>query len=159
MFQWGSRASASAWQFVSTIFLESMGGILLAWIHQWDKAKGWLGFGDFGPIFKVTDSLKLLILLHWQFLVCTISPEPMVRISPNLHGYIIETSLKAWLDFSDLDLIFKVTGGLKYVNISLKLMYLLNRCLDSNQTSTAIPLGQFKELTVFWWPWPYFQGH
>ena len=35
------------------------------------------------------------------------------------------------------------------MNTSLKLIYLLNLCLDSDQNSTAIPLGQSKELTVF----------
>ena len=54
------------------------------------------------------------------------------------------------LDFGDLDLIFKVTGGLKYMKISLKLIYILNLFLDSDQTSTAIPLGQSEELTMLW---------
>ena len=62
------------------------------------------------------------------------------------------------LDFGDIDLISKVTGGLKYVKISFKLIYLLNLCLDSNQTNTAIPLGQSKELTMFWLPWFFFKG-
>ena len=35
------------------------------------------------------------------------------------------------------------------MKISLKLIYLLNLWLDSHQTSTGIPLGQFKELTLF----------
>ena len=34
------------------------------------------------------------------------------------------------------------------MQISLKLIYLLNLWLDSLQSSTSIPLGQFKELTV-----------
>ena len=78
-----------------------------------------------------------------------LSLEPIVRISPNLHEYSTETSLR--VDWILVTLtFFKVTGGLKYVKISLKLIYLLNLCLDSNQTSTAIPLGQSKELTMFW---------
>ena len=36
------------------------------------------------------------------------------------------------------------------MKISLKLIYLFNVCLDSDLTSTAIPLGQFKESTVIW---------
>ena len=36
------------------------------------------------------------------------------------------------------------------MKISLKLIYLLNSCLDSDQTSTPISLGQSKEFTVFW---------
>ena len=35
------------------------------------------------------------------------------------------------------------------MKISLKCIYLLNLCLDSVQTSTALPLGQSKELTMF----------
>ena len=34
------------------------------------------------------------------------------------------------------------------MKISLKLIYLLNLCLDSDQNSTGIPLGQSEELTV-----------
>ena len=76
--------------------------------------------------------------------------SPTLGMSPNLHGYMIGASLRVLLNFGYLDLIFKFTGGLKYVKISLKLIYLLNRCLDSDQISTAIPLGQCKELTMFW---------
>ena len=68
----------------------------------------------------------------------------MDRITLPLHGYIIETNLGV-LDFGDLDPIFKVTRGLKYVKISLKLIYHLNLWLDSHQTSRTIPLGQSKE--------------
>ena len=35
------------------------------------------------------------------------------------------------------------------MKISFKLIYLLNPCLDSDQTGTAIPLGQSKECTMF----------
>ena len=42
-------------------------------------------------------------------------------------------------------------------DISLKLTYLLNLWLDSHQSSTAIPLGQSKELTVFWYIDPIFK--
>ena len=51
----------------------------------------------FDPIFKVTGGLRQLILLCWfsvTIFVCVISLEPMVGILPNLHGYIMETSLR-----------------------------------------------------------------
>ena len=38
----------------------------------------------------------------------------MDGISPNLLGYITGTSLRADLDFGNLDLIFKVIGGLRW---------------------------------------------
>ena len=46
------------------------------------------------------------------------------------------------VDVGDLGIIFKVMGGLKYVKISLKLIYLLNLCLNFDQSSTALHLMQ-----------------
>ena len=69
---------------------------------------------------------------------------------------------KKWLDFGDLDLIFKVTPALWNSNLmekSLCAHYLLKQCLEFYQTSTDTSLGQGKELIRFWWPWPHFQGH
>ena len=43
--------------------------------------------------------------------------------------------------------------------ISIKLIYLLNHWLDSHQCSTAKPLGQSKELTMFWYIDPIFKGN
>ena len=37
--------------------------------------------------------------------------------------------------------------------------YLLNQMMDSGQTSYIVMLGWLKDLIIFWWPWPYFQGH
>ena len=102
-----------------------------------------LDFGDLDLIFKVTGGLT------WQFLVPTISPEPMDGISPNFRGYMIWTSLRAEQNFGDLDLIFKVTGGFRYVKISLKLMYLFSLWLDFHFTFIDIPMGQSQECTVF----------
>ena len=65
--------------------------------------------------------------------------------------------LRVEFDFVDLDLICKVTGGLQYEKISIKLIYLLNLLLDSHQATTAIPLGQSKELSMFWRPCPFFK--
>ena len=42
------------------------------------------------------------------------------------------------------------------MKISLKWIYLLNLWLDSQQSSTAIPFGQSKELTMFWYIDPIF---
>ena len=68
IFQCRSRASASAWAWgvVSIIFLESVGGILpnLHGYIIW-TVKGWLSFGNFDPIFKVTGGFRLLNLLCW----------------------------------------------------------------------------------------------
>ena len=36
------------------------------------------------------------------------------------------------------------------MKISLKMMYLLHLCLDSRQTSTAIPEGQSKEFIILY---------
>ena len=41
----------------------------------------------------------------------------------------------------------------------LSALYLLNQCVDLDQTSTDTLLGQGKEMIWFWWPWPRFQGH
>ena len=47
-----------------------------------------------------------------DFLVCTISFEPVVGFLPNLHGYtgIYWDITKNLLDFGDHDIIFKVTA-------------------------------------------------
>ena len=39
------------------------------------------------------------------------------------------------------------------MKISLKLRYRLNLWLDFHQSSTAVPLGQSKKLTMFWVTW------
>ena len=51
-----------------------------------------------------------------------------------------QDKLKSWLDFGDLGLIFKVTG--KIGDISLKLIYLLNLCLDSYQAGPSSAIGR-----------------
>ena len=66
---------------------------------------------------------------------------------------------KCWLDFDDLDPIFKVTGGLRLLENGLSTPCLLNEWIDFNQTCTSILLGHVKELIRFWWPWSHFQGH
>ena len=40
---------------------------------------------------------------------------------------------------------------------SLKFIHLLNLWLDSHQSSTAIPIGQSKDLTMFWYIDPIFK--
>ena len=80
---------------------------------------------------------------------------------------------KKWLDFGDLDLIFKVTPALwnfqkkkacvhhtiKTVKWALSAPYFLNQMTDSGQTSYIVILGWFKDLVRFWWSSPNFQGH
>ena len=63
---------------------------------------------------------------------------------------------KNWLDFGDLDLIFKVTGGLILEN-GFSAPYLQNEWIDFDQTCTTILLREGKELIRFWWPWPMFK--
>ena len=66
---------------------------------------------------------------------------------------------KNWLDFDDLDPIFKVTGGLRLLENGLSATYLMMECMDFDQTCTTILLWHGKELVRFWWSWPHFQGH
>ena len=66
---------------------------------------------------------------------------------------------KSWLDFGDLDPIFKVTGGLRLLENGLNAPYLLKEQMDFDQTCTAILLWLEKELIRFWWPRSHLQGH
>ena len=69
---------------------------------------------------------------------------------------------KKWLDFGDLNLIFKVTPAFWNFQILTKILfapYFLNEMTDSGQTSYVVTLWWFKEFIIFWWPWPHFQGH
>ena len=66
---------------------------------------------------------------------------------------------KNWLDFGDLDPIFKVTGGLILLENGFSASYLQNEWMDFDQTCTAILLRQGQEKIRFWWPWPHFQSH
>ena len=54
------------------------------------------------------------------------------EFSSNLHALFIVTNLRE-LDFGDLDLIFKVSGGLRYMEFLAKFL----------QTGTDISLGHF----------------
>ena len=63
----------------------------LAGIPHWEKFYTWFYFGDLDLIFKDTGGLR------WQFLVPTISHESVDGIAPNLHGYIIGTSIIGYL--------------------------------------------------------------
>ena len=71
---------------------------------------------------------------------------------------------KKWLDFGDLDLIFKVTPAhwnfqMLTQNLRLSAPYLLHQMTNSGQTSYIVTLRWFKDLIGFWWTWPNFQGH
>ena len=100
----------------------------LAQLYCWDMKKNWLDFGDFDPIFKVTQGLRLLensfsapcLMNKWMDFdqTCT---------------YIYWCDIKNnWSDFGDLDPIFKVKEGLRLLENGF--------------------------LIRFWWPWPHFQG-
>ena len=54
----------------------------------------------------------------------------------------LSDKLKSWLDFAELGLTFKVTGGLQYVKFSLYLHYFLHQWVEFNQTCTNLSLGQ-----------------
>ena len=56
---------------------------------------------------------------------------------------------KCWLDFGDLDPIFKVTGWLRLLENGLSAHYLLKEWIDFNQTCTSTLLGHVKELIRF----------
>ena len=94
----------------------------LAQIHHCDGGKKWLDFGDLDLIFKVTPAL-------WNSnfdrkkLVCTLSLEPMARIWPTSTDTSIGRG-KKWLDFGDLDLIFKFSRSLHY-----KMSLVCNECV------------------------------
>ena len=68
--------------------------------------------------------------------------------------------LKKWLDFGDLDLIFKVRPALWNFQIltqkSLSAPYFLNQMTVLVKLHYTITLGWFKDLIRFWWPWPNF---
>ena len=62
--------------------------------------------------------------------------------------------MKSWLGFGDLDLIFKVTAGLKTAKFKQKngmcAPYLMNWSADFNQICIDITLGHDEELIWFW---------
>ena len=57
---------------------------------------------------------------------------------------------KNWLDFGDLDPIFKVTEGQRMLKNALSALYLLKGWMDFNQICTDISLGNAKDLFIFW---------
>ena len=66
---------------------------------------------------------------------------------------------KNWLYFGDLNPIFKVTRGLRFLENDLSAPYLLNEWMDLGRICTSILLWNGKEVIRFWWPWLHFQGH
>ena len=72
---------------------------------------------------------------------------------PNLHNYIVVTWKKNWLDFGDLNPIFKDTGGLRLLENGFSAPYLQNEWMDFDQPCTAILLRRGQELIR-----PHFQG-
>ena len=106
------------------------------------------------PILKVTGWLKLF-------------ENGFLHIFSRMNGWILTKLVqlycwdrdKNWLDFGDLDHIFKVTGGLRLLEIGLSVPYLMKEWVDFDQICTTILLWHEKELIRVWWPWPHFQGH
>ena len=143
----------------------------MACLHPISWKNGWI-FSK--PTSKLLRHGKELIKFWWPWphfqghrraqivgkkLFCTISPGWMDGFWLNLHIYIVVTWKKNWLDFGDLDPIFKVTQGLRLLKNGLSAPYLMKEWMDFDQTCTAILLRQGKNWLDFWWPWLYFQGH
>ena len=76
---------------------------ILSWIHHWDKPKGWLGFGDLDPIFKVTGGLRLFILLRWRrrqrhiFLFARYLLNPYLELHQNCMDILLRQALELTL--------------------------------------------------------------
>ena len=54
----------------------------------------------------------------------------------------LSDKFKSWLDFADLGLIFKATGGLKYVKFFLYPQHLLHQHVEIHQTYMNLSLRQ-----------------
>ena len=126
----------------------------LAQTHYWDGGKKWFDFGDLDLIFKVTPTLNV------KFVGVHVRVDSCLQSIFWTNGWIL-TKLtqthywdggKKWLDFGDLDLIFKVTPALWNFDHKKLVCTLMT---DSGQIVT----GWVKDLIRFWWPWPNFQGH
>ena len=63
-----------------------------------------------------------------------------------------------WLDFDNLDPIFKVTLRFRLMENGLCAPCFLKEWVDFDQTCTTIFLGHASELIILWWPSPHFQG-
>ena len=152
----------------------------LVQLYCWDRGKNWLDLGDLYPIFKVTGRLRLLEngfsapYLRNEWVVLTKLVQRYCWERDKNCTIILLCMEKNWLDFGDLDPIFKVTQELRLLKNGLSapdLMkewmdcckmffsapYLQNEWMDFDQTCTAILLRQGQELITFWWPWPHFQ--
>ena len=79
---------------------------------------------------------------------------------PCLHSYLLKELMdfnysrtemkKNWLDFSDLDPVFKVTEGQRMFKNALYAFYILKRWMDFNQTCTDRSFINGKEMIRFW---------
>ena len=79
----------------------------LAQTRYWDGGKKWWDFGDHDLIFKVTPALW--IIKFWQKSLSTSYLLNQMTDSGQTSCIVMLCGLKIWLDFGDLDLIFKVT--------------------------------------------------
>ena len=96
---------------------------ILPWLLCWDVLKVHK---------KVFHSWSFLMKWHTRIS----SWEPWDQTSNSCAWIYNWNKLKSWLDFGDLDHIFKITGELKFEKVSLKLIDLLNLWLDFHWTCT-----------------------
>ena len=86
-----------------------------AWIHQWGKPKSWLSFGWVWTWVKVKGDCKIFCISLGMTVSCTyiiswVNKWIVTKLIQIYHG----DKLKSCIDFGYLNLIFKVTGELKY---------------------------------------------
>ena len=115
---------------------------------------GWVGEGGGGHIVFSADPVGVGIA-SCPHSIYLLNRHILAKLTQIYHW----EGKKCWLDFGDLDPIFKVTGGLRLLENGLSASCLLKEWIDFNQTCTSILLGHVKELIRFWWPWLHFQGH
>ena len=134
---WAS-VSVSVWQFVTTICLDSMGGILPnlhGYIMGTDQRAGFPS-NLHGCIIETSQRAGFPPNLHG----CNIETSQSARIPPNLHGCILMTMPNADF-FGDHDSIIKVKSQLVNITFFLKMRYFLNQWMGIHQVFMAIDLG------------------
>ena len=112
------------------------------------------GGGDILLMVRILSTSMLL-------LVCTQAPEPNEWILTKLAQTHYWEGGKKWLDFGDLELIFRVTLALWIIKFWQKrLLCTLSLEPDDGFWPNFIYCNiGVKDLIRFWWPWPNFQGH
>ena len=124
---------------------------------------------------RVKMPLPLLIVSQWDYLLSFycfkfVSVASCLHSVSLMNGWILAkltqiyhwVGEKYWLDFDDLDPIFKVTQGQivgKGWKIACTHPISWRNKMDFDHTCTSRLLENVKELIRFWWPRPHFQGH